>query len=66
MMLPFCQKNKDDLLRKKYTSVISSDRKVKDDKKYFFHKRVVMILRTFMENFIGVFIHCFAIRKQEA
>ena len=47
-------------------SGICSDRKIKDDIKDFFHKKILMILCTFMENFIGVFIHCFPNRKQEA
>ena len=44
---------------------ISSDRKIKDDKKVYFYKKGSMILYTFMENFIGIFIYCYPIKKQE-
>ena len=52
---------KDDIHLRKYG--ISSDRKIKDDKKVYFHKKVPMILCTFIETFIGVFIYCFPIKK---
>ena len=71
MILPFCQKKKKKIFSQKNTlkgeiSGICSDRKIKDDIKEFFHRKILMILCTFMENFIGVFIHCFPNRKQEA
>ena len=47
----------DDIHARKYGN--SSDRKIKDDKK------VPMILRTFMETFISVFIYSFAMKKQQ-
>ena len=44
---------------------ISSDRNIKDDEKvYFYKKKVPMILCTFIENFIGVFIYCFSMEKK--
>ena len=46
---------KDDIHPGKYG--ISSDRKIKDDKK------VPMILCTFMETYIGVFIYCSPMKK---
>ena len=45
---------------------ISSDENVKDDKKVYFYKKVPMILCTFMETFIGVFIYCFPMKKAPA
>ena len=44
---------------------ISSDRKIKDDKKAYFCKKVAMILHHFMEISIGVSIYCFPTKKQE-
>ena len=43
---------------------ISSDRKIKDHKKVSFYKNVPIFLCTFMETFIGVFIHCFPMKKK--
>ena len=43
---------------------ICSDRKAKDHKKVYFHKNVPIFLCTFMETFIGVFIHCFPMKKK--
>ena len=54
---------KDDIHPRKYG--ISSDKKIKDDKEVFFYKKVPMILTAFMENFIGVFIYCFPIKKKQ-
>ena len=53
----------DDIHARKYGN--SSDRKIKDDKKVYFYKKVPMILRTFMETFISVFIYSFAMKKQQ-
>ena len=50
-----------DIYPRKYG--ISSDENVKDDKKVYFYKKVPMILCTFMETFIGVFIYCFPMKK---
>ena len=50
-----------DIHRRKYC--ISSDRKIKDNKKVYFYKKGSMILYTFMETFIGVFIYCYPIKK---
>ena len=52
---------KDDIHPRKYG--IFSNRKIKDDKKVYFNKKVPMILCTLMENFIGVFIYCFPMKK---
>ena len=54
---------KDDIHPRKH--VISSDRKINDDKKIYFYKKVPMILYTFMETFIGVFIYCFPTKKNQ-
>ena len=53
---------KDNIHPGKYS--ISSDRKIKDDKKFYFYKNVPMILCTFMETFLGVFINCFQMKKK--
>ena len=53
---------KDGIHPRKYD--ISSDRKIKDDKKVYFYKKVSMILCTFMEIFIGVFKYCFFNKKK--
>ena len=45
---------KDDIHPRKFG--ISVDRKLKDDKKDCFYKKVSMILCTFMKTLIGVFI----------
>ena len=47
-----------------YIVGISSDRKIKDDKKIFVYRKVPMILCTFMETFICVFIFCFLMKKK--
>ena len=52
---------KDYIYPRKYG--ISSDRKIKDDKKVYFYEKVPMIFITFMENLIGAFIYCFPIKK---
>ena len=53
---------KDNIHPGKYS--ISSDRKIKDDKKFYFYKNVPMILCTFMQTFLGVFINCFQMKKK--
>ena len=50
---------KDDIHPRTY--VISSDKKVKDN--VYFYENVSVILCTFMETFIGVFIYCFLMKK---
>ena len=52
---------KDDIHPRTY--VISSDKKIKDNKKVHFYQNVSVILFTFMETFIGVFIYCFLMKK---
>ena len=52
---------KDDIHPRTY--VISSDKKIKDNKKVYFNQNVSVILFTFMETFIGVFIYCFLMKK---
>ena len=52
---------KDDIHPRKYC--ISSDKKINDDEKVCFCKKVPVILCTFVESFIGVFINCFPIQK---
>ena len=42
---------------------ISSDRKIKDDKRVYLYKKVPIIICTFMESFIDVFIRYFTIKK---
>ena len=50
-MLPFC--------KKKSKTIFSGKNTFKGDR----HERVAMILYTFMETFIGVFIYCFPVEK---
>ena len=50
---------KDDIHPRTY--VISSDKKIKDN--VYFYENVSVILCTFMETFIGVFIYCFLMKK---
>ena len=52
---------KDHIHPRKYG--ISSDEKIKDDKTVYFYKKVPMILCTFIESFIGVFVCCFLMKK---
>ena len=53
---------KDDIHPTKYG--ISSNRKIKDDKKFCFYEKVPMILWTFIETFIDVFIYCLSIKEK--
>ena len=66
MILLFRWKIKDDLSQKKKKKKKKKVFSQKNTLKDFFHKKILMILCTFMENFIGVFIHRFPNRKQEA
>lgn len=50
-----------DIHRRKYC--ISSDRKIKDNKKVYFYKKVPMILCIFMEPFPSAFMYCFPMKK---
>ena len=52
---------KDDIHPRKYG--IFSDRKIKDDQKAYFYKKLLVILCTFMQTFAGVFICCFTMKK---
>ena len=58
---------KDDIHPRKYG--ISLDRKVKDDKKVYFDKKVLMIPCFFMEidslYLTGVFMYCFPMEKNQ-
>ena len=47
-----------------YKTWYSSDRKARDDKKVYFYKKVSMILHSFIETFIGVFIFCVPMKKK--
>ena len=42
---------------------LSSDRKIKVDKKFYFYKKVPVTLCTFMEIFIGIFINYFPMKE---
>ena len=53
---------KDDIHPRKYS--VSSYKKIKDDKKVYFYKKVRMIYCTFMETFKGIFIYCFPMKKK--
>ena len=48
-----------------YKTWYSSDRKARDDKKVYFYKKVPMILHSFIETFIGVFIFCVPMKKNK-
>ena len=48
-----------------YKTWYSSDRKARDDKKVYFYKKVSMILHSFIETFIGVFIFCVPMKKKQ-
>ena len=43
----------------------SSGRKARDDKKVYFYKKVSMVLHSFIETFIGVFIFCVPMKNKK-